>query len=250
MSKASALMVEAERDALIAQLQAQADPTRAASEKRYLKSDLNFYGVTVPTLNKMVSAWAKAHRDAPIVAVAALAAALWESGWHEERTLGVFLLEAFAAQLTLEHLPHIERMMRQANTWAHIDEIAVHLVGALLERHPDAMRPHLLRWAGDANFWVRRVPVLAQNGQFRKGGGDFALFEQIAAPMLDESKAWSKDERFFIRKAIGWALRELCKHHPDWVVDFINRHHPRMSGLTLREATRKLPPEWAERLTI
>jgi 3-methyladenine DNA glycosylase AlkD len=242
MSKASALMVEAERDALIAQLQAQADPTRAASEKRYLKSDLNFYGVTVPTLNKMVSAWAKAHRDAPIVAVAALAAALWESGWHEERTLGVFLLEAFAAQLTLEHLPHIERMMRQANTWAHIDEIAVHLAGALLARYP-AMRDHLLRWAVDDHFWVRRTAVLAQNTHFRRGGGDFTLFEQISAPMLDEDKGWAADERFFIRKAIGWALREMCKHYPDWVVDYVQRHRARMSGLTFREATRKLPAD-------
>jgi 3-methyladenine DNA glycosylase AlkD len=242
--------IQTARADLIAQLRAQGTPERAAGEKKYLRSDLQFHGVTVPRCTALLKAWLKAHPNLTSEEMSALAAALWASDWHEERTLAIFLMEERRKLLSLDHLPVIETMMREANTWAHIDEIAVHLVGALLERHPDAMRPHLLRWAGDANFWVRRVPVLAQNGQFRKGGGDFALFEQIAAPMLDESKAWSKDERFFIRKAIGWALRELCKHHPDWVVDFINRHHPRMSGLTLREATRKLPPEWAERLTI
>lgn len=238
------------RAELIAQLRAQGTPERAAGEKKYLRSDLNFHGVTVPQCTVILKAWLKAHPSLKSDEMGALAAALWASDWHEERTLAIFLLEERRKLLTLDHLPIIETMMREANTWAHIDEIAVHLVGALLDRHPEVMRAHLLRWAGDGNFWVRRVPVLAQNGQFRKGGGDFALFEQIAAPMLEEGKTWTKDERFFIRKAIGWALRELCKHHPDWVVDFVNRHHARMSGLTLREATRKLPLEWVGRLAI
>ena len=234
---------------LIAQLRAQAKPERAAGEKQYLRSDLHFHGVSVPLCYAILRAWLKAHPALTPGEMGALAAALWASDWHEERTLAIFLFEERPKLLTLDHLPVIETMIREANTWAHIDEIAIHVVGVLLERHPDAMRAHLLHWAGDANFWVRRVPVLAQNGQFRKGGGDFALFEQIAAPMLDEGKAWTKDERFFIRKAMGWALRELCKHHPAWVVDFVNRHGARMSGLTLREATRKLPPEWAAKLS-
>jgi 3-methyladenine DNA glycosylase AlkD len=233
---------------LTAQLRAQGTPERAAGEKQYLRSDLNFHGVNVPRCVAILKAWLKTQPSLTPDEIGVLAAALWASDWHEERTLAIFLFEERPRLLTLDHLPLLETMMREANTWAHIDEIAVHLVGTLLTRHPDVMRGHLLRWAGDANFWVRRVPVLAQNVQFRKGGGDFALFEQIAAPMLDESKAWTKDERFFIRKAVGWALRELCKHHPDWTVDFVNRHYARMSGLTLREATRKLPPEWAAKL--
>lgn len=242
--------VQNARAHLIAQLREQGTPERAAGEKKYLRSDLNFHGVGVPACTAIVKAWLKAQPSVTSDDLGALAAALWASDWHEERTLAIFLFEERPKLLTLDHLPLLETMMGEANTWAHIDEIAVHLVGTLLGRHPDVMRGHLLRWAGDANFWVRRVPVLAQNAQFRKGGGDFALFEQIAEPMLDEGKTWPKDERFFIRKAIGWALREMCKHHPDWVVDFVNRHGARMSGLTLREATRKLSPEWAAKLEI
>ncbi len=238
------------RSELIAQLRAQGTPERAAGEKQYLRSDLQFHGVSVPGCNAILKAWLKTQPALTSGELGTLAGALWASDWHEERTLAIFLFEERPKLLTLDHLPLIETMMREVNTWAHLDEIAVHVVGVLLARHPDVMSGHLLRWASDANFWVRRVPLLAQNGQFRKGGGDFALFEQVAVPMLDEGKAWSKDERFFIRKAMGWALREMCKHHPDWVVDFVNRHHARMSGLTLREATRKLPPEWAPRLTV
>jgi 3-methyladenine DNA glycosylase AlkD len=242
--------LEQARTDLIAQLRAHADPIRAAGEKKYLRSELNFHGVKVPQIKAILKTWLKTQPPLTSGDLGELAGALWASDWHEERSLAVFLLEERPRLLMLDHLPLIETMMREVNTWAHLDEIAIHVVGVLLERHSDEMRPHLLRWAVDANFWVRRVPVLAQNAQFRKGGGDFPLFEQIAAPMLDEGKAWSKDERFFIRKAIGWALREMCKHHPEWVVDFVGRHGARMSGLTLREATRKLLKEGRARLGI
>jgi hypothetical protein len=78
--------------------------------------------------------------------------------------------------------------------------------------------------------------------------GDVALFEQIAAPQLVERVDWSKDESFFIRRAIGWVLRELASCRPEGLVDFVQRHRERMSGLTYCEALRKLPPEWAARL--
>ncbi|MDX2137417.1 MAG: DNA alkylation repair protein [Chloroflexota bacterium] len=239
--------VASERELLIAQLVAQGDPKRAANEKQYLKSNLNFHGVTTPKLHAMSKAWLKAHKGVAADDVVALAGALWASDWHEERTLAVFLLEDTATKLTPIYLPLIERMLHEVNTWAHLDEIAIHVVGPLLRRYP-AVRDDLLRWATSPNFWVRRTAILAQNGLFRRSEGDFALFEQIAAPMLDEGKDWSKDERFFIRKATGWALRELASRKPELVVDFVQRHRAKLSGLTYREATRRLPPEWAGRL--
>ena len=61
--------------------------------------------------------------------------------------------------------------------------------------------------------------------------------------MFDEDPAWTKDERFFIRKAIGWTLRELSKADPERVLIFAQQHCDAMSGLTFREGTRKLPDE-------
>ncbi|MCC6614001.1 MAG: DNA alkylation repair protein [Anaerolineae bacterium] len=244
----SSLDVAYEKAQLIDQLRELADPVRAVNEKKYLKSDLNFHGLTVPKLNSLMKSWCKAHADLSIEEIAALAEALWASDWHEERSLAVFLLVESADRLTLDQLPLVERMIHEVNTWAHLDEIAVHVVGALLAHDPDVLRPYLFKWAEDPNFWVRRTAILSQNAHFRRNKCDFELFEQITSPMLDESKAWSPDERFFIRKAIGWALRELAPRQPELVVGYVQRHRERMSGLTFREATRKLPDEWRQRL--
>ena len=81
---------------------------------------------------------------------------------------------------------------------------------------------------------MRRTALLAQLRALRHGGGDFALFAEIAAPMLEERE-------FFIRKAIGWVLREVSKKRPELVRDFLAEHGARASGLTRREASKYLP---------
>lgn len=179
----------------------------------------------------------------PIEQVVELARQLWASDWHEEKSLAIYLLVERAKDLTPEHLPQIEAMMDSVNTWAHLDEIAVNIIGKMIERHPQVLQK-LPEWAQSENFWVQRTAILAQLLQFRRGEGDFDLFQQITVPMFVEGKTWSKDERFFIRKAIGWALRELSEKQPQWVHDFAVQYRDQMSGLTFKEATRKLPAEY------
>ena len=91
--------------------------------------------------------------------------------------------------------------------------------------------PHLRRWARDRDFWVRRTALLAQLDALRRGGGDFDLFAEIAAPMLGEKE-------FFIRKALGWVLREVSKKRPALSHAFLRRHLGALSGLTLREGAK------------
>ena len=91
------------------------------------------------------------------------------------------------------------------------------------------------RWARDSDFWVRRAALLAQLDQLRAGGGDFPLFAALAAPMLPEKE-------FFIRKAIGWVLREVGHRRPQLAFEFLRAHRAQLSGLTLREGSRRLPP--------
>src|SRR5687767_7065733 len=94
-----------------AELKESGDQVRAESEKKYLKSSLNHYGVTVPALHKLAKAWVKAHRGEPIDQVVELARQLWDSDWHEQKSLAVYLLVERAKDLTPEHLPQIEHMM-------------------------------------------------------------------------------------------------------------------------------------------
>ena len=107
--------------------------------------------------------------------------------------------------------------------------------GSLFTRFPE-LGDLLERWATDDDFWIRRSALLSHLVPLRGGGGDFARFARFAAGMINEKE-------FFIRKAIGWTLRELCKHHPQEVHAFLVRVGDRASGLTRREAARRLPDQ-------
>ncbi len=228
-------------------LSEQADAKRAAGEKAYLKSSQQFYGVDVPKLRKIAKDWQKNHKTVEVDEVVAFTAHLWDSDWHEERSLATIILQQYSARLSPVHLPAIERMMNETSGWVHLDNLATGVISVMIERHPVILKD-LPRWAQSENFWVRRAAILAQVIQFRRGEGDFELFERLVVPMFDEGKHWSKEERFFIRKAIGWTLREMAPANPEGVFSFVQRHKSKMSGLTYREATRKLPADYQARL--
>ena len=97
----------------------------------------------------------------------------------------------------------IERMLRTARTWALVDTLAEHVMGGLVERYPE-LTATLDRWAGDDDFWLRRSAMLALLRPLRRGDGDFDRFSRYADRMLEEKE-------FFIRKAIGWILRDTAK---------------------------------------
>lgn len=158
--------------------------------------------------------------------------ALFASDFHELRSAGIGLLERCRAALSLRDLPWLVSLVRASPGWAHVDWLATKVAGPLLQDTPK-MAATLRAWANDENFWVRRTAILSQTVALRTGGGDFELFESIAVPML-------KEREFFIRKAIGWVLRDTAKVQPGLVRGFIERHESAMSGLTLREASRGL----------
>ena len=131
-------------------------------------------------------------------------------------------------------VPLIERMLREARTWALVDSLAADLMGSLVERCPE-LTSVLDRWAADGDFWIRRSALLALLGPLRRGGGDFDRFSGYADQMLAEKE-------FFIRKAIGWILRETAKKRPALVAGWLAPRIHQVSGVTLREALKPLPP--------
>jgi 3-methyladenine DNA glycosylase AlkD len=146
-----------------------------------------------------------------------------------------------AAELEPRHLGVLERLLRDSYTWALVDEIAPRLVGPLLTRHPRKVGRIVDRWARDPDFWIRRAAILSLLLPMRGGEGDWKRFERYADPLLE-------DREFFIRKAIGWVLREAAKREPGRVAAFVESRAARLSGVTWREATRKLPPRERRRL--
>lgn len=216
-------------------LRAAGTPDRAAAEKRYLKSDLDFYGVTVPVLTRLVRTWEAGLGALTRGYVVALAEELWSSPVHERRAAAVHLLELHLPDLQPADVGLIERLLRESKTWALVDDLAASVSGPLLDRHPDA-DVVLDRWARDDDFWIRRAALLAHLLALRSGGGDFARFGRYADAMLEERE-------FFIRKAIGWVLRDTARKRPDLVYGWILPRAGRASGVTIREAVKPLSPD-------
>lgn len=212
---------------------------RAQGSKAYLKSDLEFYGLTMPVLRKTVLALAKS--AAPDrAAVLAAAKTLWAKPVFELRAAAVELLVKYVRILTPGDAPLIERFIREAKTWALVDTLAPMVMGPLFEAHPTLGRT-LDRWAKDRDFWIRRAAMLTLLVPLRKGAGDFDRFARYADTMLEEKE-------FFIRKAIGWILREVSKKRPALVVDWLEPRANRASGVTLREAVKYLSAAQRKRL--
>jgi 3-methyladenine DNA glycosylase AlkD len=215
-------------------------PERATQEKRYLKSDLEFIGVTVPDMRRVVTAAVKGQGDLDRESAMAWAVELWREPVHELRGAAVEVLRLVVRQLDADDLATIETLIRDSRTWALVDPLAGGIAGAIALRDQRAW-PRIDAWAQDADFWVRRSAVLALLPGICSGQPDLDRFERYAAMMLGEKE-------FFIRKAIGWALRETAKRDPQWVATWTERHLSEISGVTFREAIRRLPPQMADRL--
>ncbi|MFN8061554.1 MAG: DNA alkylation repair protein [Vicinamibacterales bacterium] len=230
-----------EAEALEARLRSLGTRARAEGAKAYLKSDLAFAGNDTASLRREVKAWRQAHPALAFDALLGFAEALWQRRVFELRIFACELIVARARELTVEHLAFLERLVRDSHTWALVDVIAPRLVGALLERAPGETGRELDRWARDDDFWVRRAALLALLLPMRRGSGDWRRFRRYADPLVD-------DREFFIRKAIGWLLREAASRQPAQVVAFVRPRVHRLSGVTWREAVRKLPASDRHRL--
>jgi 3-methyladenine DNA glycosylase AlkD len=216
-------------------------PERADKERAYLKSDLRHLGVSVPAIRTATIELLREHPDLDRQGVVMLAEALWSEPVHERRMAAVEVLDERSPLLVAEDLPLLERLVREAGTWALVDGLAAGVVGALRERHPEAVEPTLEAWSRDPDLWVRRASLLAYLVALRSGGGDFEAFARKADRMLEERE-------FFVRKAIGWVLRDTGRRHPELVAAWLEPRLERAAGLTVREAVKHLPDADRQRL--
>lgn len=217
-------------------LVAMADPERAEGERAYLKNHYDHLGVAMAPGRKLVTGWLRDTRP-DLDHVLAVAAALWPSEVYEDRRSAVELWVAVAARLTPEHLPALEAMVRDARTWALVDPLAHTVAGTILTGHPDVAATNVERWSLDeGSFWVRRLSVLSLSRPVRAGVVPFETFAVVADRLLDERE-------FFIRKSIGWVLRDIGRDDPASVEAFCRPRMGRMSTVTWAEARKRLAPD-------
>ena len=212
-------------------LRAAADPARAAGAQAYLKSAMPSLGVRVPKVRRIVKDAARQLPPGSLPELQSTVLELWRgASWREERYAAIDLTGLRLAAGVMGMLPLYEEIIRSGAWWDLVDGVS-HRLCELLQSHREDMSIVLRRWSTDADFWIRRAAITAQLGA--KSATDPALLAAVIEPNL-------ADREFFIRKAIGWALRDYAATDPDWVRNFAARHSEVLSQLSRREALRKL----------
>ncbi|MFJ9643961.1 DNA alkylation repair protein [Streptomyces sp. NPDC101206] len=229
-------------ETLRAALAAAPDPVRAAQQRAYLHSDLRHLGIGVPALRRHVTSLRRTLGPLPGADVRSLARELWRAPdgsarpVFEYRWAAVEILVQYAGRgaLGAGDLPEIEALLRECRTWALVDPLAVHGAGAIALRTPGPDVGAVLdRWTAAPDFWLRRSALLALLPAIRAGRPDLDRLTRYADALVDERE-------FFLRKALGWVLRETSTRDPRFVVDWLDRHGSRVAPLTRKEALRRL----------
>jgi len=211
---------------------AEADPQRAAGMQAYMKSTMPYYGLRLPQVRIICreildgSSMTCDEWKGTIVE-------LWRGARRrEERYAAQYLLTLKAHQDCLKpsDMPMLEELVVTGAWWDHVDELAM-VIGDLLRKHPKQMRPLMRRWSTDPNMWKRRVSIICQL-RFKRNT-DLELLYANIEPNLD-------DREFFIRKAIGWALRQYAWTDPKEVTRYVRSRESRLSGLSKREALKNI----------
>ena len=222
------------RTDLIARLDAAGDPVRAEGQQRYMKSEIPFHGVRVPEVRRLARALAKDRSLPDAAAWEEAVLRIWRDATHREQRYAAIEL-AYAPPyrhwLRPDCLGMVEEMIVTGAWWDYVDQLAPKHMGHLLASYPTDVRPVLMSWAEDPDIWRRRTAIIAQL-RFKAATDTDLLFSAIEAS-IDQTA-------FFLRKAIGWALREYSKTAPQVVADYVASNHQRLSPLSRREALKVL----------
>ena len=190
-----------------------------------------FYGVKAPT-RKLIAK--EARKQYPIQSQQEyedILSQLWKQPHREEKYIAIYIARTYKKYIDRSAFALYEQMIREGAWWDFVDDIAQNLIGTVLKNHPDAIWPIMETWNTDPHLWIRRTSILCQN-KFKQYVDEKRLFT------LCLQRTHEKD--FFIRKAIGWALREYAKTNPQSVRMLLAQHKDALSPLSYKEASKSL----------
>ncbi len=213
------------------ELAAQADPAKAAPMQAYMKTDMPFLGVQkpgrVPVIREIAKRFPPADRHAWEEGVLAL----WRLPHREEKYLALEYAALGRAFHNAAALALYARLIRDGAWWDLVDFVAAGLLSPTLRAHRDQVRPAMERWIDDDDMWIRRAALLSQ----------LRHKEQTdEAQLFDHCLRRAHEKEFFIRKAIGWALRDFSWTRPSAVQAFLRKNRNRLSPLSIREGSKRL----------
>jgi 3-methyladenine DNA glycosylase AlkD len=210
------------------------DPEKAEGMRAYMRSEMPFRGVQKPARKQLLGHLFAAHPfDAPGPWREAVLALWREAAYREERYAALALLgdRRYVSWRTPALVPLYDELIVTGAWWDFVDEVATRHVGALLRSYREPIEPLIRSWSTDADLWRRRTSIICQVGA--KADTDLDLLTSCILANTAETD-------FFLRKAIGWALRAYAWVDPAWVRTFLETYGDRLSGLSRREAAKNL----------
>ncbi len=200
----------------------------------YMKSAMPYHGIPAPLLRQVFRASFAAVSFTTALQWQILVLDLWRKArFREERYAALYLAGDKRAQSfqTLSAMKVYEEMIVTGAWWDYVDEIASHRVGPILRNYPGPMRRKMLSWSKSADMWKRRTSIICQLGF--KEETDLELLYACIEPSLESRE-------FFLRKAIGWALRQYAWTDPSEIKRYVRVNRARLSGLSCREALKHI----------
>ena len=200
----------------------------AKAMKAYLKDQFEFLGIKSPERKDLQKEFLKSiDKNSEINKVWILQ--LWNYQYREFQYIAMDYLIKLKKNLKEEHMELIEVLIVTNSWWDTVDILASHMVGELCRMYPNLIEKYILKWAVSENVWLRRTAIIYQ----------IKYKETVDTRMLEYAICENmSDNEFFIRKAIGWSLREYSKVNKSWVKEFISKN--KLSSLSAREASKYL----------
>lgn len=221
-------------DQLLDELRAAADPSRAPAMQAYMKSAMPYLGVPTMPLRAACKRVFDGLGYPSAEAWRADVMTLWRGARFREQRYAAIELTGIAAARPFQRIDSLamyEEMVLTGAWWDFIDPIATQRLWAILRNDPAPMKQAMLAWAQGPDLWKRRSAILCQ--LHARAATDLELLHACIEPSLDSRE-------FFLRKAIGWALRQYARTDPAWVRRYVSAHGDRLSNLSKREALKRI----------
>ena len=202
-----------------------ANPENAFFMKKYMKDKFSFLGIKSPERRAITSAFFKNYNRPDLNSIENIVRKLWDMEEREFQYFAMDLVEKGLKKMVQNDIQLFEYLVVNKSWWDTVDFIAANLIGKHLSNFPGLIEQINKKWISSENMWLNRTALLFQLKY--KNDLDTKLLKQNILKCRDSKE-------FFIRKAIGWVLREYSKTNPVWVSEFVDS--TTLSPLSKREA--------------
>jgi len=217
--------------AVQSQFQTAANPIAAQAMSAYMKNHFPYLGISSPHRTELLKPILQKENLPHQSELPQICNQLWSLPEREYAYAAMSLLAKMQKQLTPNDIEWISSLITERSWWDTVDNLAGGIMSTVVVKNPDCLWSKIEPFISSNNFWLNRTAIIVQLRC--KHQTDITFLETAILPHIHSKE-------FFIRKAIGWSLRQYARTNPKWVIDFVNRYDKQLSGLSKREALKHL----------